>query len=239
MAALLGAMLLAASSAVAQGILQDGTGARVSPTRPEASRVPGTAPFAPLADSVEDPATLLRLAESALAARRTREAADLLERAESRLLTRSELATEADRPAVGGAVGEIAAARDAIGRRDAAGAATLMASALRRLQAGEAPAVVALPAPPLATGGTSSPAPAWGGGAAPAFPGTPPLSAAGAVPLPAGVGVGAPLQGIVPQNMPVGGTASPAIPIGPDQEFNKTEPLPGSIPPASSKPPPM
>lgn len=122
-----------------------------------------------LADSVEDPATLIRLAESALASRRLGEAAELLERAEARLLTRGELASVAERPAVGGAIGEIAAARDAIARRDAAGAQTLAASALRRLEAGEPPAVVALPAPQgtsSATGTSAAPMPAGGGGEA-------------------------------------------------------------------------
>uniref|UniRef100_UPI0022EAB0A6 hypothetical protein n=1 Tax=Falsiroseomonas oryzae TaxID=2766473 RepID=UPI0022EAB0A6 len=134
-ACLVMAALLLAPAAFAQ----QGTGARIAPGRGEASRqVPAPST---LADSIEDPGTLIRLAESALAARRLAEAQDMLERAEARLLTRSELATEADRPAVGGAIGELAAARDAIARRDAAGAATLVASARRRLESGEAPAV--------------------------------------------------------------------------------------------------
>src|SRR5512139_3976694 len=92
---------------------------------------PGDRPRGPaFAEGVEDPATLLRLAEDALANRRLYQAADLLERAEARLLTRSELASEADRPAVGGAIGELAAARDALARRDSAGARALVASAL-------------------------------------------------------------------------------------------------------------
>jgi hypothetical protein len=102
-----------------------------------------------LADVVEDPATLIRLAEAALAARRTADATDLLERAEARLLTRSELASAADRPAVGGAIGDLAAARDALARRDQAGAASLIASARARLEAGGAP-----PAAPLGPSGT-------------------------------------------------------------------------------------
>lgn len=221
-AALLLSVVVSAWPALAQ------SGARVSPTRPEATRAaqPST-----LADSVEDPATLLRLAESALAARRMGEANDLLERAESRLLTRSELASEADRPAVGGTIGDLAAARDAIGRRDAAGAEGMVASALRRLESGQAPAVAALPsapppsapaqlAPPMpATGPTVTPAPVLGGG--------PP---AGAM---------QPLPGIAPQNMPVGGTASPPVPLGPEQDYVKAPPLPGSIPPVSTKPAPL
>ncbi|WP_237217391.1 hypothetical protein, partial [Falsiroseomonas oryziterrae] len=46
---------------------QDGTGARVSPTRPEVTRAP--APRAPLAEGAQDPLGLLRLAEGTLAAR--------------------------------------------------------------------------------------------------------------------------------------------------------------------------
>lgn len=146
---------------------QDGTGATVFQARPEASAAaPGRSL---LAESVEDPATLLRLAESALRSGRLGEATELLERAEARLLTRSELASEADRPAVGGAVGELAAARDAIGRRDGAGAAGLVASALSRLERGEPSSVTALPATPPATPpATGAPAPmppAAGGGA--------------------------------------------------------------------------
>jgi hypothetical protein len=122
---------------------------------------PGDRPRGPsMAEGVEDPATLLRLAEAALGARRLYEAADLLERAEARLLTRSELASEADRPAVGGAIGDLAAARDALARRDQAGAQALVAGALRRLERGEAPLVPALPE---ATGPSLGPAPASGG----------------------------------------------------------------------------
>jgi hypothetical protein len=131
-----------------------------------------------LAEAVEDPRTLLRLAEGMVAARRVAEATDLLERAEARLLTRAELASEADRPTAGGAIGELAAARDALARRDLAGAGSLIAAALRRLDAGE-PAGIA-------TGPGPAPAPAAGGGgpvkaAPPAAPG--PLPAAKPAPL--------------------------------------------------------
>jgi hypothetical protein len=222
---------------------QDGTGARVSPSRPEAvlrAGPPPAAPLGPMAEGIEDPETLVRMAESALGARRLREASDLLERAESRLLTRSELASEADRPAVGGAIGELAAARDAIARRDPAGAGTLISSALQRLGSGEAPAIAALPAAPL-TGTTALPGQAWGGGApptlreAPREAVVPAQSPATAQPA----ATPAPLPGIAPQNMPVGGTASPPVPIGPDAEVEKSAPVPGFIPPASSKPPPL
>jgi hypothetical protein len=122
---------------------------------------PGDRPRGPaIAEGVEDPGTLLRLAEEALANRRLYQAADLLERAEARLLTRSELASEADRPAVGGAIGDLAAARDALARRDSAGAQALVASARQRLERGEAALV---PAFPEASGPGLDPAPAWGG----------------------------------------------------------------------------
>jgi hypothetical protein len=104
----------------------------------------------PFAEIVEDPATLLRLAERALELRRTAEAADLLERAEARLLTRSELASEADRPAAGGAIGELAAAREAIARRDPAGAASLVAAARQRLESPAAPPDATTDGPPKA-----------------------------------------------------------------------------------------
>ena len=48
-----------------------------------------------------------------------------------------------------------------------------------------------------------------------------------------------PLPGIAPQNMPVGGTASPPVPLGPEQDYVKAPPLPGSIPPVSTKPAPL
>jgi hypothetical protein len=216
------AVLLSALSLAWPALAQ--TGARVSPTRPEASRPQSSA----LADSVEDPATLMRLASSALENRRMGEATELLERAESRLLTRSELASEADRPAVGGTIGDLAAARDAISRRDAAGAQGLIASAIRRVESGQPPAVAALPsapsptrpvAPSSMTGMTVTPAPVPDGGGA--------------------TSATTPLPGIAPQNMPVGGTASPPVPLGPDQDYQKAAPLPGSIPPTSTKPPPL
>jgi hypothetical protein len=212
---------------------QDGTGARIAPTRPEpVFRAAPAQPPGPLAAGIEDPTTLIRMAESALSARRGTEASNLLERAESRLLTRSELASEADRPAVGGAIGDLAAARDAIGRRDNAGASTLLSSALRRLESGEAPSVAALPAAPPPMLQPAPPA---------ASPLAPPTTGASPGLAPAAGGGGfipQPLPGITPQNMPVGGTASRPVPIGPDTDPMKAEPLPGSIPPTSTKPPP-
>jgi hypothetical protein len=250
-------LALALALLAAPALAQDGTGARVSPWRGEAGhRVASPPSPQPLAAGIEDPVTLIRMAESALGARRFAEASDLLERAESRLLTRAEVASEADRPAVGGAIGELAAARDALGRRDGSGATTLIGSALRRLDSGEAPAVAALPAPG-ATGANTPPTQAWGGGGPPAAALPAPTTTGPTTTGPTITGstitgpaiAGMPpgpmpaLPGIAPQNMPVGGSASPPIPLGPTTEpapeATKPAPLPGSIPPASSKAPPF
>lgn len=94
---------------------------------------------APAVAQEDSPITLLHRAEDALRARRPAEAGAQLERAEARLLTRSELASEAGRPATGGAVGDLAAAREALARGDWVGAASLIGSARRRLDQGEAP----------------------------------------------------------------------------------------------------
>ncbi|WP_456299910.1 hypothetical protein, partial [Falsiroseomonas oryzae] len=50
-----------------------------------------------------------------------------------------------------------------------------------------------------------------------------------------------PVGGIVAPPTAAGGHASPAVPIGPDVEYRKPEPapVPGSIPPASTKLAPM
>jgi len=64
----------------------------------------------------------LRSARAAIAARRYGQANEFLERAESRLLTRSTLATQAGAPLTGGAIGHLAAARAAVQRQDQAAA---------------------------------------------------------------------------------------------------------------------
>ncbi|MGG5812182.1 hypothetical protein [Falsiroseomonas sp. CW058] len=197
---------------------QEGTGARIAPTRPAARAEP---PGGALVDGVGDPATLLRLAERTLAAGRLGETTDLLERAEARLLTRSEVATRAGRPLSGGAVGAIAAAREALGRRDQAAAEARLADALSLLDDDHAPAAEAKapePVPPAATGGPAPlPRPSgWGGPGAAAQP----------------------LPGIVPQDIPAGGTASPPVAIAPDIEVPRQPPPPGAIAPSSTKPPP-
>jgi hypothetical protein len=66
------------------------------------------------AASVDDAASQLRAALTALRSKRGGQANEFLERAESRLLTRSTLASRADEPVQGGPVGRIAAARRAL-----------------------------------------------------------------------------------------------------------------------------
>ncbi|MFL1463717.1 hypothetical protein ACI6QG_16030 [Roseococcus sp. DSY-14] len=77
------------------------------------------------AAAADDAAAQLRAAHAAIRARRAGQANELLERAESRLLTRSTLATRAGEAVQGGPVARIAAARAALlkGDRDAALAA--------------------------------------------------------------------------------------------------------------------
>jgi hypothetical protein len=188
-----------------QSPAQDGTGAAISAGRP----APRAVPRAPsLAESIDDPATLLRLAGKTLGAGRAREALDLLERAEARLLTRSELASRADQPRQGGAVGQIAAARAALAARDRAAATTHIDQALAWLDGDPVPAPVR-EAPTAYT------------------PLTEPPLAQRPMPLP----------GIAPQDMPVGGTASPPVPIGPDADYPRAPASPGDIPPSSAKAP--
>ena len=96
-------------------------------------------PAPPAGAQDDSPITLLNRAEDALRARRPAEAAEQLERAEARLLTRGELASEASRPATGGAIGDLAAAREALARGDGVTAASLIGSARQRLHQAEAP----------------------------------------------------------------------------------------------------
>ncbi len=88
---------------------------------------------------VQNALALLRPAREAIAARRYGLANELLDRAESRLLTRSTLAASADRPLQGGPVGQLAAARAAVQRQD-------QAEALREVDA--MPALADRPRPP-------------------------------------------------------------------------------------------
>ncbi|WP_203071011.1 hypothetical protein [Falsiroseomonas ponticola] len=170
---------------------QDGTGAAVAPTRPGPRATP---PAPSLAEAIDDPATLLRLAGGALGAGRAGQALDLLERAEARLLTRSELASEADRPRQGGAVGQIAAARAALGQRDGAAAATHIDQALAWLDA----------PPPRAAAPAANPDPA------------PPPLAQRPLPLPGIAPQDMPVGGTASPPVPIGAdTSYPRAPAGP------------------------
>ena len=83
--------------------------------------------------ATDDAAELLRAAHTAIRARRAGQANELLERAESRLLTRGTLAARAGEAVQGGAVGRIAAARAALLRNDAKAAQEAVDAALAAL----------------------------------------------------------------------------------------------------------
>lgn len=83
--------------------------------------------------ATDDAAELLRAAHTAIRGRRPGQANELLERAESRLLTRGTLAARAGEAVQGGAVGRIAAARAALLRGDAKAAAEAVDAALAAL----------------------------------------------------------------------------------------------------------
>jgi hypothetical protein len=136
---------------LAPAFAQEGTGARISPDRPRGAAPRGEEPRPATAAGIDDPATLLRMAQRLVAEGRLYQAGDLTERAQARLLTRSELASRAGRPVVGGVIGEIAAAREAVLRRDRADAEARLGAAIAAL---EGPT----------TGGGGGPEGAWGGG---------------------------------------------------------------------------
>lgn len=89
--------------------------------------------------AAEGVAEQLRAAATALRAGRLGQANELLERAESRLLTRSTVPVRAGEPVTGGAVGQIAAARRAVLARDAAGAQRAIAEAEAELAPAQRP----------------------------------------------------------------------------------------------------
>ena len=86
------------------------------------------------AASVDDAAGQLRAALTALRAKRGGQANEFLERAESRLLTRSTLATRAEEPVRGGPVARIAAARAAVLRNDGRTATAEIEAALDAME---------------------------------------------------------------------------------------------------------
>jgi hypothetical protein len=120
----------------------------------------------------QDPATLLRLAESRLDAGQVAAVSELVERAESMILTRAELASEARSPARSEILAATAAARAALRADDRATAATQIALARARLSqlgidsvAGDkldapvAPFAAVAPSTPAATAQPWSPVP--------------------------------------------------------------------------------
>jgi hypothetical protein len=147
---LLAALLL---GPVAAPLAQEGTGARISPDRPRPAQLRGEVvpPPLTLAEGIDDPATLLRMAQATLAAGRLAETAELVERAEARMLTRAELASRADQPAMGDPFRDAASARAALARRDRAEAEGLIAAAIAGLDRREtlAGAEAAVPLPPV------------------------------------------------------------------------------------------
>lgn len=85
------------------------------------------------AASLDDAAGQLQGALTALRAGRPGPANEFLERAESRLLTRSTAPARADEPVTGGPIGHISAARAALLRNDRAGAQREIEAALAAL----------------------------------------------------------------------------------------------------------
>lgn len=123
--------------------------------------VPPTTPATGMPDS---PSVLLRQAQGSLAAGRLPQALEFVEQAETRVLTRSVLATEAEAPARSAAITAMAGARSALARRDRATAGAQLTAAITAV---EAP----VPAPSFAPAVTPAPDPAapWTGNA-PATP---------------------------------------------------------------------
>jgi hypothetical protein len=143
-------------------------------------------------DGAED---LLRLARQAVAAGSASRAREYLEQAETRILTRSVIATRAGTPMQGGAVAELAAARQAVERRDRQAAYRHIDEAMARLRA-PMPMAGDLPrskAEDMATGDTGIADPALGGGAPRVLgPAPAPMFAPGPMPAPSLPGYGRP-----------------------------------------------
>jgi hypothetical protein len=103
-----------------------------------------------------DPTSWVEQAQDALRRNRTGEAMELLERAETRLLTRSTAASMADQPMQGPAIEHISAARAALGTRDRRGAAREAEQALAALRN--------MPRDDMMTGADAGRMPMQGGG---------------------------------------------------------------------------
>jgi len=140
------------------------------PALPAFAQTPAPATFAE--GISQDPATLLRLAEARLHAGQMTSVSELVERAESLILTRAELASRAGSPARSDILAATTAARAALRADDRATAATQIGLARSRLTqqgidsvAGDklevpaAPAIAIAPANPAATVQPWSPVP--------------------------------------------------------------------------------
>lgn len=140
-------LLLAASPALAHHGERHPTGlAQLDPGAREMQRArqnPAATPFVPEqnrtaaeadAAGIDDAAGLLNAAHAALRSRRTAQAIEFLERAESRLLTRSTPAPRANVPVEQGPVARIAAARRAASAGDLATAMRETDAALAALE---------------------------------------------------------------------------------------------------------
>jgi hypothetical protein len=145
-------LLAAFLSGTALAPAPEGTGALVTPARPMPRAEPrpdagppprpgpaGVGEPADPMDTVGDPETLLRLAEAMAASGQLDRAGELLERALTRLLTRSEAAERIAQPVTEGVVGVLNEARAAIAAGDAAAAAGRIRVALRRLEEARTP----------------------------------------------------------------------------------------------------
>ncbi|WP_439599307.1 hypothetical protein [Falsiroseomonas sp.] len=147
--------------------------ASAPPTSAPMTSAPMTsAPMAPSLDSASSASAmdtaavenLLQSARQALSSSRTAQARENLEQAETRLLTRSTLPSQAGTPLARGPVADISAAREALDRRDRAAVNRHIDQALAALRqpAGLSPG----PVEDMATGRGMPSAPASGGGGA-------------------------------------------------------------------------
>jgi hypothetical protein len=102
-----------------------GGDASMAPQRP-------AAPQASRGSGPDDPVALLKMAEEAAGRGQWGRTNEYLERASTRLLTRSSMPAEAGTPETGGAIGSIAKAREAVRRRDRGEAQRQIEMAARR-----------------------------------------------------------------------------------------------------------
>jgi hypothetical protein len=142
---------------------------------------------------------LLRMAREAVTTGNAARAREYLEQAETRVLTRSVIATQARTPEQSGAVGEIAAARQAVDRRDRQAAHRHIDQAMARLRE-PMPMASDMPRSKLddmATGSTPSTSGEVMGGGAPRVlgPAPAPMFTPGPMPAPSLPGYGQPGSG--------------------------------------------